>query len=107
LKNDSHPNCRPFQRFSDVAIATKRAVVVRALVVATIVGPILAMINHGEKILALDISQVDLWKIALTFLVPYSVSTVSSVLSIRNRIADEKNARAVAGTPNRARGAYA
>lgn len=90
MQNDPHLSRRPVQRVSAVAIATKRAVVVRALVVATVVSPILAMINHGEKILAQDISQVDLWRIVLTFLVPYSVSTVSSVLSIRDRKAYEQ-----------------
>ena len=43
------------------------------------------MINHGDKILSFTLSPTDLAKIALTFCVPYCVSTYSSVLAIKER----------------------
>lgn len=60
-------------------------VVRRALLFAVVVGPILIAINHGEAMLA---GKVDLHrgvKMALTVLVPYLVSTVSSVAALRQR----------------------
>lgn len=58
-------------------------VVVRAIKVAVIVGTILALINHGEKILNMALSNQDLFKIVLTYIVPYSVSTWSAVGAIK------------------------
>jgi len=46
---------------------------------ALIVGPILVAINQGNAILQGTVSGVGLLKISLTMLVPYLVSTVSSV----------------------------
>jgi hypothetical protein len=46
---------------------------------SAIVGTILMAINHGPAILAGDITGERLLQILLTFLVPYTVSTVSSV----------------------------
>lgn len=55
----------------------------RALRIALIVGVVLAAINHGGRILHLDIDLSTAIRIAVTFCVPYVVSTYSSVLSIR------------------------
>ena len=60
-----------------------RSVVRRAFRIALIVGTVLALINHGDKILGFNLTAVDLAKIALTFLVPYCVSTISSVQAMR------------------------
>lgn len=56
----------------------RRETVRRALKVAGIVGPILTVINQYDLLLNLDFSARLGFKIALTFLVPYSVSSYSS-----------------------------
>ncbi|MGI9449929.1 MAG: hypothetical protein ACR2QH_04725, partial [Geminicoccaceae bacterium] len=43
----------------------------------------LALINYGDKLLTPRLNQGDIAKILLTFLVPYGVSAVSSVLAVR------------------------
>ena len=64
-------------------IATDRTVVKRAAKIAFVVGVIIAMINHGNKITSGTMDAAAWAKCALTFLVPYSVSTYSSVMSVR------------------------
>lgn len=64
------------------SLAFSRQVVPRAARVAFIVGTILAFINHGDKILAMSLSRQDLFKVILTYLVPYGVSTWSAVRAI-------------------------
>ncbi len=56
----------------------RRETVWRALKVAGIVGPILTVINQYDLLLNLDFSPRLCFKVALTFLVPYSVSSYSS-----------------------------
>lgn len=68
---------------SFLQIATRPAVVRRALGMAAVVGPILIAINHGDRLLVGEIDAVRLFKMSLTFLVPYCVSTASSVGAIR------------------------
>jgi hypothetical protein len=65
-------------------LAVDRAVVVRALRTSGIVGTILTAINHGSALLAGDVDGVRIFRILLTLLVPYSVSTTSSVLALRS-----------------------
>ena len=48
----------------------------RALKVAVIVGSVLILINQGDIILTGSVPQI--WKIPLTYLVPYCVSSYSS-----------------------------
>lgn len=66
-------------------IARQPSVVKRAAKIALVVGVILALINHGDRIFSLSLSATDVMKILLTFCVPYCVSTFSSVLAIRER----------------------
>jgi hypothetical protein len=66
-------------------IATRRSIVRRAASYAIVVGAILITINHGDAILRGDISTGRLLKMMLTVLVPYSVSTASSVSAFRER----------------------
>ncbi|MFN2476049.1 MAG: nitrate/nitrite transporter NrtS [Chthoniobacterales bacterium] len=65
--------------------ASERAVVRRASITALIVGTILIAINHTHALLAGDVSRARLVQICLTFLVPYAVSTTSSVAASRDR----------------------
>ena len=60
-------------------LATHPATVHRALLTAAIVGFVLVAINHGDAILAGTMTVDRTFKAALTVLVPYVVSTVSSV----------------------------
>jgi hypothetical protein len=61
----------------------ERQVVRRASVSEVVVGALLITINHGDAPLSGGISPGRLVKIALTILVPYVVSTVSSVAVLR------------------------
>lgn len=63
-------------------IACQASVRRRALRVALVVGSVLLAINHGDVILHGDVDQVRLLRMMLTILVPYIVSTVSSVGAI-------------------------
>ena len=67
-----------------LSIAMRPHVVRRALLYAVVVGAILIAINHGDNLLMRDIDAVRILKICLTPLVPYLVSTLSSVGAIRN-----------------------
>jgi hypothetical protein len=60
-------------------IASSRPVVTRALKYALSVGALLIAINQGDHILAGTLTTTNLGKMALTVLVPYCVSTASSV----------------------------
>ncbi len=59
-----------------------KQVVQTALKLSIIVGTILGLINHGQDIFALTLSRGQIIQIMVTYLVPYSVSTYSSVSSI-------------------------
>ena len=77
---------------SYLSIAMSREVLVRALKVALFVGTILAFINHGEKILTLSLTGQDWFKVILTYLVPYCVSTWSAVAVIKaNAVTEQKS----------------
>jgi len=66
-----------------MALATSSSVVRRATVVAIVVGTILVAINHGDAIVRGDVGLGRLLRIALTVMVPYCVSTYSSVSALR------------------------
>lgn len=66
-----------------IALAFSRSVVVRALKFAVVVGAILIAINHGDALLRGEVGLVRLLKMGLTVLVPYTVSTLSSVAAMR------------------------
>jgi hypothetical protein len=59
---------------------------------ALVVGSVLAAINHGDTILSRSLTATHLWKIGLTYLVPYTVSTLSSVGAIRRMSRGGSNA---------------
>lgn len=69
-------------------LAATGPVVRRALKYAVVVGSILIAINHGDAILRGEVESGRLLRIGLTVLVPYVVSTLSSVgalLDVRGR----------------------
>ena len=72
------------------------SVVRRAAFIALIVGHVLAAINHGHRIIAGTMTMLDWYKVGLTFLVPYTVSTISSVLALRDK---QRLLSRIGGTP--------
>jgi hypothetical protein len=62
-----------------LVVATERATVVRACKFAVVVGAVLIGINHGDALLAGELDSARWLKMGLTVLVPYAVSTLSSV----------------------------
>jgi hypothetical protein len=64
-------------------LALDRAVVRRALICMLVVGAILITINHGDAIWRGEITAGRLVQMGLTLLVPYCVSTASSVGALR------------------------
>ena len=65
----------------------RRDVVTRALKTAALVGLLLVAINHWDALLADDVDGLRAAKMFLTVLVPYSVSTYSSVRAIQDGLA--------------------
>ena len=66
-----------------IKIVTRTDVLIRALKMASIVGIVLAIINHGDHILLGTMTATNWIKVLITFCVPFCVSTISSVLAIR------------------------
>ena len=59
-------------------IAASPSVMKRAIKVALIVGTALNLINQGEVLLALSLENINLTKLLLTYVVPYSVTTYTA-----------------------------
>ncbi len=66
-----------------IHLALRRDIVRRAVRVAVVVGTLLVVINHGDALLAGTVDVERLLRIALTYLVPYGVSTYSSVQALK------------------------
>ena len=60
-------------------LAIQPSIIKRSLKYAVVVGFILITINHGHAILHGEVTRGRLLQMALTVLVPYIVSTLSSV----------------------------
>lgn len=65
-------------------VAVRRDIITRSVKVALVVGTILVAINHGDALLAGELDSVRILKMALTYLVPYAVSTYAAVSAIRH-----------------------
>jgi hypothetical protein len=65
-----------------LSLARSPRIVHRALKYAIGVGSVLIVINHGDALLGGDVSLVRVLRMILTVIVPYCVSTASSVSSI-------------------------
>ncbi len=65
-----------------LAIAFSRQVVMRATKIAFVVGTILVAINQGDAVLDGSLTAATVWKIPMTYLVPYVVSTYAAVSAI-------------------------
>jgi hypothetical protein len=77
-------------------LATSGPVVRRAFTYGVVVGAILIAINHADAILQGSVTPVRIGKMVLTVMVPYCVSTLSSVGAMR-QIASGEGTRADRG----------
>ena len=68
-----------------IAIALRADVFLRSIKVAAIVGTILVGINQGDAILNGEFTPELAWKVPMTYMVPYLVSTYASVSAILKR----------------------
>lgn len=75
---------KPGQKSSSIAVALRPEVFKTALRISLVVGTILALINHSPAIFTLTLSPQNLFQILLTYLVPFGVSTYSSMKIIQN-----------------------
>lgn len=66
-----------------IVLAARPSVVRRGIAYAIIVGAILITINHGDALWRGDVDTIRILKMGLTVLVPYVVSTLSSVGALR------------------------
>ena len=64
-------------------LAVRPSVMRRAVKFACVVGLVLISINHGYAILHGQVTSGRVWQMCLTVLVPYTVSTLSSVGAMR------------------------
>ena len=67
-------------------LATRWPVVKRSIFFAIVVGSILVAINHGRCVLAGKFNLNCLASSILTVIVPYCVSTISSVLASQDEL---------------------
>ena len=65
-----------------LVVALRRDVIIRSLKIAAIVGTILVAINQGDVIVSGALTGHLMWKIPMTYLVPFLVSTYASVSAI-------------------------
>ena len=69
--------------YSLLKIALRADIRIRALKVSLAVGSILALINHGNSFFNGELEPLNFFQIVATFLVPYLVSTYSSISAIK------------------------
>jgi hypothetical protein len=68
-------------------LAFRPTVIRRALKYAVVVGIVLISINHGDAIFRCELTPGRWFKMGLTVMVPYIVSTLSSVGAMREKAA--------------------
>jgi hypothetical protein len=64
-------------------LAASPSIVRRSLILCVIVGSVLTIINHGDLLIAGQMTGRQWFKVGLTYCVPYIVSTLSSVGALR------------------------
>lgn len=75
-----------------LTLALRPDVVRSALKTALVVGLVLVVINHGDGLIAGEITPGRLAKMLLTFLVPYCVSTYASVTALKSVLDPQEHA---------------
>lgn len=71
-----------------IEIASQRSIVMRGLKYGLVVGSILIAINHGNAIVEGTVDATHIFQMVLTMLVPYCVSTASSVAAVLDHRAE-------------------
>ena len=66
-------------------LARQPKVVRRAIYIALVVGTLLALINHGHAVISGAFDLENAIQVMLTYLVPYGVSTFSSVSALKEQ----------------------
>jgi hypothetical protein len=59
-------------------IALSKNIITKAMKISMIVGTALNLINQGEALLMLELENLNFLKLALTYFVPYSVTTYTA-----------------------------
>lgn len=72
-----------------IAAATDRSILRRSVVTCLIVGALLTVINQGDVLIRGQVDAIVALKIALTFLVPFVVATMSGAAAIRVHMRNE------------------
>lgn len=73
-------------------LAADPTVVRRGLAFSAVVGTVLVAVNHGDALTKGDISVMRAVKIVVTMLVPYCVSTISSIGAMQTPQRDRESA---------------
>ncbi|MBO55217.1 MAG: hypothetical protein CL886_06085 [Dehalococcoidia bacterium] len=55
----------------------------RSTITCLIVGTLLTLLNQGDVIISGLLTSALIWKIPLTYFVPFGVSTISALLNTR------------------------
>ncbi len=63
-------------------LARREDIVARARRVAMVVGTLLVIINYGDRLWLGELSAKDVFKMLLTYCVPYCVSTYAAVSAV-------------------------
>ncbi len=63
-------------------IALRKDTVIRSLKVGAVVGSVLFLINNGDFLTSGQFEKISALKAALTYCVPYAVSTYASVSAL-------------------------
>ena len=95
MTTDGARSYTPVEAPGWLEVALSGAVVRRASGFLVVVGAILIAINHGDALVQGDVDGNRLVKMILTPLVPYMVSTLSSVSAIRANANANANAEAL------------
>jgi hypothetical protein len=69
--------------------AVERVCVVRAAKTSLVVGTVLALINHSDKLVNGTLTRTNVVQILVTYLVPYSVATFGSAMQARHMELEE------------------
>lgn len=72
------------RELSSMALMLRPDIRNRSIKVALVVGTILGCINHGDSIVAGTLNAAGIIKIMISYCVPYSVSTWSSVQTAKD-----------------------
>ena len=79
--DSAHPGAENFYHLQ--CILTSSSLVKRSAKASVIVGTVLLALNQGDFIIAGDFYTAMLWKIPLTYLVPFCVSSWGSITNAK------------------------